>query len=103
MQALTVVERKGEVLRAQVTMGSNEPGESSLPYLQSNRRADGGWRIYNVVGCVKYYFGDTTPSARWGRGQGRAQRVHRRPLTPPPARPHWRRDEARVLFPGLRP
>ena len=36
----------------------------------------------------------------WERGQGRpAQRgVHRRPLTPLPAHPHWTRDEALSLF-----
>ena len=42
-----------------------------------------GWWIYNVVGFVRYPFLDTTASACWGRGRGRAQRVYRRPLTPP--------------------
>jgi hypothetical protein len=59
-----------------------------------------GWRIYNVVGFVKHLSLHTTTACR-GRGQGRAQRVYRRPLTPPPARPRWRRDEGLGFFQGF--
>src|SRR5437667_11254854 len=42
-------------------------------------------------------FSDTTTPAGRARGQGRAQRVHRRPLTPRPARPSWEDDEAEFV------